>query len=56
MEAKDEDLAIAIALYRVQGQKVIQARDDVIRMEKEVAQLQKEEEEARTRLKKARDE
>ena len=44
MENKDQDetLAIAIALWRIQGERVARARAAVIKMERKVAQLQRE--------------
>ena len=55
MDAKDQDIsfAIAVALYRAQGQRVARAREAVIQAERKFAQLQKDEEEARAHLKEA---
>ena len=55
MESKDPEVpAWAVALWRVQKQRVNQARNAVIEAEKKFALLEKAEEESRIRLEKAR--
>ena len=50
MESKDQEVpAWAVALWRAQKQRVEQAKNAVIEMERKVAQIQREEEEAQAR-------
>ena len=62
MESKDQEVpAWAVALWQAQKQRVEQAKNAVIRMEREVAQIQKEQDKLQAELaeekkKRARDE
>ena len=50
MESKDQEVpAWAVALWRAQKQRVEQAKNAVIEMERKVAQIQRKEEEAQVR-------
>ena len=50
MESKDQEVpAWAVALWRTQKQRLEQAKNAVIEMERKVAQIQREEEEAQAR-------
>ena len=51
MESKDQEVpAWAVALWRAQKQRVEQAKNAVIRMEREVARIQKEQDELQAEL------
>ena len=55
MESKNQEVpAWAVALWRIQQQRVTEAEKAVIKAEKKFALLEKDEEEARIRLEKAR--